>query len=347
MMTVRPAAFLFLAAALLVAGPAAADDPRPSAVRIDVTTIAFDPGEADRERFGGLLWRGGLKLRSDDPRFGGFSGLVVDPDGRHGLAVSDQGWWLDLTLAYDERGRLAGAGKARMATLLDGNGRRFPSKERRDAEALTALSPQGPAGPVAVGFERTVRILAYDMAKAPLEAVAAPPLGLDLPEDIHSGPDNAELESLARITEGQHAGRFLAISERNLDSAGNIRAWLLGEDAPVGFALRRLDDFSVTDAAMLSPNRFVTLERSFNAVERRLEMAIRRFDLGDIARGATLDGELLLRARWPRRSIDNMEAIAVHRTADGETRLTVMSDDNYNTPLQRTLVLQFALPPAE
>ncbi|HSD92174.1 MAG TPA: hypothetical protein VLB11_04020, partial [Methyloceanibacter sp.] len=42
-------------------------------------------------------------------------------------------------------------------------------------------------------------------------------------------------------------------------------------------------------------------------------------------------------------NIDNMEAIAAHRTSSGETVLTVMSDDNFN-PLQRTLILQFALP---
>ena len=40
--------------------------------------------------------------------------------------------------------------------------------------------------------------------------------------------------------------------------------------------------------------------------------------------------------------IDNMEALGVHRDGAGRTILTVMSDDNFN-PLQRTLLLQFAL----
>jgi hypothetical protein len=38
-----------------------------------------------------------------------------------------------------------------------------------------------------------------------------------------------------------------------------------------------------------------------------------------------------------------MEGIAAHRAASGETVLTLMSDDNFS-PLQRTLIMQFALP---
>jgi hypothetical protein len=38
-----------------------------------------------------------------------------------------------------------------------------------------------------------------------------------------------------------------------------------------------------------------------------------------------------------------MEGIAVFKTAGGETRVTLVSDNNYRTDLQRTLLLQFAL----
>jgi hypothetical protein len=41
--------------------------------------------------------------------------------------------------------------------------------------------------------------------------------------------------------------------------------------------------------------------------------------------------------------IDNMEALAVHTGTRGETVVTVLSDDNFNSFLQRTLLLQFAL----
>ena len=42
--------------------------------------------------------------------------------------------------------------------------------------------------------------------------------------------------------------------------------------------------------------------------------------------------------------IDNMEGLAVRPGENGETLLTIVSDDN-NSLLQRTLLLQFALPP--
>jgi len=37
-----------------------------------------------------------------------------------------------------------------------------------------------------------------------------------------------------------------------------------------------------------------------------------------------------------------MEALGIHRTAQGETVLTLLSDDNFSS-LQRTLLLQFTL----
>ena len=40
--------------------------------------------------------------------------------------------------------------------------------------------------------------------------------------------------------------------------------------------------------------------------------------------------------------IDNMEGIAVHRNAGGETIVTLVSDDNFSF-VQRNLLLQFKL----
>ena len=44
----------------------------------------------------------------------------------------------------------------------------------------------------------------------------------------------------------------------------------------------------------------------------------------------------------PPRTLDNFEGIAAHRAADGTTRITLLSDDNFNV-LQRTLIVQFEL----
>jgi hypothetical protein len=54
--------------------------------------------------------------------------------------------------------------------------------------------------------------------------------------------------------------------------------------------------------------------------------------------------ELLFEGRVPFYAIDNMEGIAACRR-DGETRITIISDNNFNTRLQRSLILQFAYQP--
>jgi hypothetical protein len=56
----------------------------------------------------------------------------------------------------------------------------------------------------------------------------------------------------------------------------------------------------------------------------------------------TIAGDVLLEA-IDALNIDNMEGIAAHRSASGETILTLISDDNYSS-LQRTLLMQFAIP---
>jgi hypothetical protein len=55
-----------------------------------------------------------------------------------------------------------------------------------------------------------------------------------------------------------------------------------------------------------------------------------------------LDGEVLLDADMTA-EIDNMEALALSRNARGQTVMTLMSDNNFNGLLQRSLLLQFTL----
>jgi len=63
--------------------------------------------------------------------------------------------------------------------------------------------------------------------------------------------------------------------------------------------------------------------------------------LAAIKPGALADGKTLIEADLGYQ-IDNMEGIAVHRNADGETIITLVSDDNFS-PIQRNLLLQFAI----
>jgi hypothetical protein len=105
--------------------------------------------------------------------------------------------------------------------------------------------------------------------------------------------------------------------------------------------LKQIGGFDITDAAPLPDGGVALLERRFRFSEG-VKMRIRRIAASEIKRGAVIQGEVLLEAD-DRLNIDNMEAIAAHRTAAGETVLTLMSDDNFN-PFQRTLIMQFVLP---
>ena len=70
-------------------------------------------------------------------------------------------------------------------------------------------------------------------------------------------------------------------------------------------------------------------------------MRIRRIAGGTIRPGAKLDGEILIEADLGQ-EIDNMEGMAVHQES-GRTIVTLISDDNFSTFLQRTVLLEFEL----
>ena len=88
---------------------------------MDSAPVPLMAGAPAEERLGGLAWRGGLHLRSDDPRFGGVSGLAVAADGAAFAAITDAGHWITGALAW-EGGRLAAAAGLEIAPLRDAAG---------------------------------------------------------------------------------------------------------------------------------------------------------------------------------------------------------------------------------
>src|SRR5262249_27322072 len=77
------------------------------------------------------------------------------------------------------------------------------------------------------------------------------------------------------------------------------------------------------------------------AIQLEQPVRMRRVALGEIKPGAVVDGPILFDVDLGY-EIDNMEGLSVHRSAGGETVLTLISDDNFSA-LQRTLLLQFTL----
>ncbi|MFG3757036.1 esterase-like activity of phytase family protein, partial [Klebsiella pneumoniae] len=82
------------------------------------------------------------------------------------------------------------------------------------------------------------------------------------------------------------------------------------------------------------------LERKFSFISG-VGIRIRRIPLSAVAPGQVVDGPTIFEADLGN-EVDNMEGIDVHQSADGDTILTMVSDDNFSL-LQRTLLLQFKL----
>jgi hypothetical protein len=133
---------------------------------------------------------------------------------------------------------------------------------------------------------------------------------------------------------------LIAISERGLDAAGDMIAFLVGGPTPGQFSVRRTNDFDVSDAVLLPSGELLVLERKFSWLTG-VGIRIRRIALKSVAPGAVVDGPSIFDAD-PGHEIDNMEGIDAHVTSEGDTVLTLVSDDNFSM-IQRTLLLQFRL----
>jgi hypothetical protein len=311
---------------------------RPTAaIAVSYKAIPLSSANLQQNRVGKLVYRGGLQLSSPDPRFGGWSGLVISKDGKRMLSQSDEAHWLRADLRYDHHGNLTGIANAELADMKALDGHVMRGKEG-DAEGLTAVSPAGPDGPVLVSFERKARVWRYDLSKN-LDAV---PTKVPMPEDIKTLKSNSGLEGIAMLT--PHA--FLAVAEDSNNAQGDRKAWLV----PSGVPAKGIDygvlgviphaPYEISDAAFGPDRRYLyLLERHYFGPLRGVVIAVRRIDAGTIKAGARLQGQELA-AFTMHENIDNMEGLALHRGPHGETLLTMISDDNYN-PIQRTLLLMF------
>ncbi len=302
-------------------------------IDIDATPIAsFDNRDPLRTRFGDLEYRGGVVLTSKNPAFGGISAIRVESDGEHFLSITDKGSWLRGRIVYQD-GRPVGITEAEMAPILGADGKPLAARGWYDVESLTERD-----GMLYLGIERVEQIVRFDYRRDGLQARGEP---IAVPPDFKTLAFNKSLECLAAPPRGSPlANELIAITERSLDSAGNLRSFVLGSDGVARFSVKRTDDFDVSDCTVLPPADLLLLERRYSPT-RGVAMRIRRVPLAAIKAGALVDGRSMIEADLGYQ-IDNMEGIGVHRTARGETILTLVSDDNFSI-IERNLLLQFAI----
>jgi hypothetical protein len=146
-------------------------------------------------------------------------------------------------------------------------------------------------------------------------------------------------------------GNFLAVT----DKADWIRGRIVyRDDAPVGIAGAEIAPMLYADGRPITARGWYDTEAlaedgGFVYVSIERVHRILKFDYGKrglmaratLVPGAVLEGTVLISSDMGFQ-IDNMEGLSVHRSASGETVLTLVTDDNFSI-IQRTILLQFTL----
>jgi hypothetical protein len=305
----------------------------PVSIEVNARPIAsFDRSDRTRLRFGSLEYRSGLALTSRFPGFGGLSGLRLDAKGERFISFSDKGTWFTGRIVYQGRD-MTGLDDVEAAPMLGSDGQPITARGWFDSESI-ALDGRF----VYIGLERVNQVLRFDFSKGFTRSLGEV---VPLPPAARKLPFSKGLEALVFVPKGQPlAGTLIAMSERGLDVQGNLIAFLVGGPRPGQFSVRRTNSFDVSDAVLLPSGELLLLERKFSLLDD-VGIRIRRIALASLAPGAVIDGPSIFDADLGD-EIDNMEGIDAHVTPEGDTVLTMVSDDNFSM-IQRTLLLQFTL----
>lgn len=328
---------------LVAGGLALAGDLKPDTSSLSVQALeiraraitAFDRKEPARTRFGALEWRGGLVLSAPSASFGGLSGLVLGEDGRSFLAVSDAGTWLRGELTYDG-GRLKGVSNAVIGPLRARDGNILSRRRDRDAEAIALEKGTPASGTALIAFEQNDRIGRFPVTD---KGVGAPVEYLTMPPEAQAMRMDG-LESVAVVAGGKLKGAVVGVAEAT-DSKGHSKGWVWIKGKPQRFTIAGGGGFNITDVKGLEDGSLLLLERRFRWSEG-VKMRLSLVPVSALKPGAVAERRLLAEADMGQ-EIDNMEGLAVHRDGKGDMIVTLISDDNFNALLQRTVLLQFTL----
>jgi hypothetical protein len=308
-------------------------------VEVAVEPVPLDLSDPARSSVGLLHYKGGVSIRSADPRFGGLSDLRVSPDGGRLLAVSDCGRGLTAVLTYSPDGRLAGLAEARLVDLGSGRG----GTGEVDAESLVV----GKEG-IEVAFEgRRGGVRAYGLDPP----FARPSRRLPSPPGLSDCGSNGGLETMTATADG----RRLLVCESRRGASSQVPAWVgrggawTAREYPLDFDGGWMGEpFRPAGAALLPGGDVLIVERRFPPIGVRV-VRLSRASLA--AAAGPFEPVEVARIETPL-TVDNFEGVEARRDAvSGRTLVYLLSDDNgcakegaMRIPgLQRTLLMMFAL----
>ena len=288
---------------------------------ISIRVIEAERGTANARdlNLSGMSLAGAWHLESESG-FGGLSGLDVMRSGSL-LAIADNGKFVWIGVD-PETGAPDGTGS--MAYMHDGDGNVWSDKLAADAEGLSFRD-----GLALVSFERDHRVEAYDLEGCGTAARAALVGRLDTVVDGNPLSDNRGPEALALT------GNQLSLGFETHGSGGSPIGDLR-EDGTLN-NLRRTEQ----------PGLY--LLTGMDVADGLTAQIFRAYDPVQGPRGQVqvksaegLIAEAKLKKPLP---VDNYEGIAIGKAPSGQTRIWLISDDNFSNS-QRTLLLALDLDPA-
>ncbi len=268
----------------------------------------------------GLRYSASFKVDPDSHLVGGLSGIEVTQNGRALVAIGDRGVLFRAVLSRGPDGVLEGVRWSEDVLLSADDGTPL-LPENRDSEGLV-LSEDGS---VLISFEGQHRVVRYDMTGA-LVAQLPVPLGFQALQS------NSGLEALALSPEGQ----LLTLPERSGAMSRPFPLFVYsGENWEQSAAVPRRGAFLPVGADFGPNGAFYLLERDYFLSGFRSRVRRFRWENGRLSN----EEVLLLTRFWQH---DNLEGISVWQAPDGQTRLTMVSDNNFN-PLQTSELVEYVL----
>jgi hypothetical protein len=321
-------------AAALLATSAWAEDATINAVQLPTFQ-----GAGVGERVQGLTYLGGLQLSSATDTFGGLSAIgFTGTDGKL-VMVSDRGNFVSGQLIYDEANRPLSLVGVQITPIQNSRGAELPSNFARDAEALTVIERPDNRSVLRVGFENLTRVADYHLENG---VPTGPATEVLIPEWLADARTNDSLEAVCLAPPASPvAGSTLLLTEGVAAGDGAHAAYLLGKNDKGPLTYASGGGTNPTDCAFLPNGDLLVLERGVVLISFAARLV--RIKAEDVRPGTQMSGEVLYEGTGG--DLDNMEGVAVHTTTSGETRITLISDDNFND-WERNLLLEFTLPAA-
>lgn len=281
--------------------------------------------DPDRSRFGALMFRSGIDLRSRVSAFGGFSGLWRSSNGADIIALADNAQLLKARIETSD-GRLSGLGSPVLSPLILSNGVPLRRSRYYDTESFALAGSNA-----FVGVERNHAVIRFERTGTGSIIRGVP---IPVPKELRDLPSNGGLEALGIAPQRSPLnGALVGLAE------GGSGFILTGSRQGV-FQVVLTGGYDVTDLAFLPDGDAMILERRFSLFGG-FGCRLRRIEASALKPGARVDGDTLYESEASHQ-VDNMEGLAIHREG-GDIVLSMISDNNFSS-LQRTLLLEFSLP---